>query len=239
MIPIRDTVRAQRFPIVNTLLIILNGLVFWFELSLEGRELEQFIFTFGLIPARFWTIEDTNAWAPVFTSMFIHGGWLHLISNMLALYIFGDNIEDRMGHARYLIFYLLGGVLAGLVHAWAYPASLTPTVGASGAIAAILGAYLILYPNARVITLVPFPLFFFFPILEIPALVYLGVWFFSQLLNGAFSLTGSTFQEGGVAWWAHIGGFLVGVILVKLFTAGRPQRRLGRYEYYPDEYYPW
>jgi membrane associated rhomboid family serine protease len=238
MIPIRDTVRAQQFPVVNTLLIVLNGLAFWFEISLGRGALDEFIFTFGLIPARFWLIEGLETWLPVFTSMFLHGGWLHLISNMLALYIFGDNVEDRMGHGRYLIFYLLGGVLAGLVHAWTYPDSTIPTVGASGAIAAILGAYLVLYPNARVITLVPFPLFFFFPIIEIPAIFYLGFWFFSQLLNGAFTLTADTFQDGGVAWWAHIGGFIAGALLVKLFTAGRP-RRAARYQYYPDEYYPW
>ncbi len=170
--------------------------------------------------------------------MFLHGGWAHLFSNMLALYIFGDNVEDRMGHGRYLVFYLVGGVLASLTHAWAYSASPLPTVGASGAIAAVLGAYLLLYPRAKVVTLIPFPFFFFFPIFEIPVIFYLGVWFLSQLLNGAFALTGDMFQSGGVAWWAHIGGFIVGVILVKLFAARRPPSRY-RYDYRRDEHRLW
>jgi membrane associated rhomboid family serine protease len=150
---------------------------------------------------------------------------------MLALYIFGDNVEDRLGHLRYLAFYLLGGVLAGLAHVWAYPVSELPTVGASGAIAAVLGAYLVLYPRARVITLIP--IFFFIQVVEVPAVLYLGFWFLLQLLSGAFALAADTFQGGGVAWWAHIGGFVAGMVLVWLFAP----RRLDRY--YPDQYRPW
>ena len=231
MIPIRDTVRAQRFPVVNTLLIILNVLVFLFEASLGPGALNRLIFTLGLVPVRVWLAGGLSQWLTLFTSMFLHGSWLHLISNMLALYIFGDNVEDRLGPLRYLVFYLLGGTLAGLAHLGAYPTSQLPTVGASGAIAAVLGAYLILYPRARVITLVPF--FLFFPVVEIPAVVYLGFWFLSQLLNGAFALAANTFQGGGVAWWAHVGGFLAGMLLVRPF-APRRQRH-----YYVDEYYPW
>jgi membrane associated rhomboid family serine protease len=237
MIPIRDTVRAERFPVVNTLLIGLNVLIFWFEASMGSQGVERFIFSFGLIPAQFWAAEGLGRWLPIFSSMFLHGGWLHLISNMLALYIFGDNVEDRMGPGRYLIFYLLGGFVAALAHAWAYPTSPIPTIGASGAIAAILGAYLVLYPRARVITIILLPLFLFFPILEIPAIFYLGVWFLSQLLNGAFALSANTFQGGGVAWWAHVGGFVAGALLVMLFASRRPRRL--RYDYYADEYYPW
>lgn len=242
MIPIQDTIPARRFPLVNTTFIILNVLVFLFEVTLSPSAQERFIFTFGLVPRNFWLADGLARWLSVFTSMFLHGGWWHLISNMLALYIFGDNVEDRMGHSRYFIFYLLGGVLAGLTHAWAYPTSTVPTVGASGAIAAVLGAYLVLYPMARVITLIPIPLFFYFPLFEIPAIIYLGFWFLSQLFNGAFALAVDTFQGGGVAWWAHIGGFVAGIVLVRFFTIYRapPRHRLRRNEYYyPDEYYPW
>ncbi len=231
MIPIRDTIRARRFPIVNTLLIILNVVVFFLEASLGSRTLNRLIFTFGLVPVRFWAGTGLNRWLPIFTSMFLHGSWLHVISNMLALYIFGDNVEDRMGSLRYLVFYFLGGTLGALAHLWAYPTSQLPTVGASGAIAAVLGAYLVLYPRARVITLVP--LLLFFPIIEIPAIVYLGFWFLVQLLSGTSAVAANTFQGGGVAWWAHIGGFLAGMLLVWLF-ASRRQRR-----YYRDEYSPW
>ena len=231
MIPIRDTIRARRFPLVNTTLIVLNVLVFLFEVSLGAGSLDRFIFSFGLVPANFWGDGGLARWWPLFTSMFLHGSWLHLIFNMQALYIFGDNVEDRLGHWRYLAFYLLGGVLAGLAHVWAYPVSELPTVGASGAIAAVLGAYLVLYPRARVITLIP--IFFFIQVVEIPAILYLGFWFLSQLLSGAFALAADTFQGGGVAWWAHIGGFVAGAVLVWLFAP----RRLDRY--YPDQYRPW
>jgi hypothetical protein len=149
--------------------------------------------------------------------MFLHGGWWHLISNMLALYIFGDNVEDRLGHVCYLLFYLVGGIIAGLAHVVAYANSATPTVGASGAIAAVLGAYLILFPRSRVLTLIP--VFYFIRIVEIPAVIYLGFWFISQFFNGVFALTSTdVFQGGGVAWWAHIGGFLFGLATVRLIS---------------------
>ena len=240
MLPIRDTIPARRFPLVNTTLILLNVFFFLFEQSLSPLGLNRLIAEFGLIPVRFWLAEGMARWLPVFTSMFLHGGWMHLISNMLALYIFGDNVEDRMGHGRYLLFYLLGGMVAGVVHAWANPASSIPTVGASGAIAAVLGAYLVLYPLARVITLIPIPLLFF-PVIELPAVFYLGIWFVSQLFNGAFALASSALQGGGVAWWAHIGGFVTGMVLVTVFAGRRPPPRHPRnpYIYYPDEYYPW
>jgi membrane associated rhomboid family serine protease len=237
VIPLRDTVRARSFPVINTLIIVANVLIFLFETSMSDQSLQRFIFAFGLIPARFWQWNGPVEWMTVFTSMFLHGGWAHLLSNMLALYIFGDNVEDRVGHGRYLIFYLLGGTVAAVTHAFSNPASPIPTVGASGAIAAVLGAYILLYPRARVITLILLPIFILFPIIEIPAILYLGIWFVSQVLNGAFALTNATFQEGGVAWWAHIGGFVYGLLLIKLFTLGRqsPKRR----DFYPDQYSPW
>ncbi len=242
MIPLKDTIPSRRFPLVNTLIITLNVLVFLLETSLGQQLQQQFVFAYGLVPAKFFASSGTARWLPIFSSMFLHGGWWHLISNMLALYIFGDNVEDRLGHGRYLAFYLLGGMLAGLAHVWAYPNSPMPTIGASGAIAAVLGAYFVLYPLARVITLIPIPVFFFFPIFEIPAVFYLGFWFLSQLFNGTFALTANTFQQnGGVAWWAHIGGFVAGMVLVRFFAirSSPPRHSLHRDYFYPDEYQPW
>lgn len=230
MIPIRDTITSRHFPAVNTALIIFNVLVFLFEASLDPLALGRFINNFGLVPVRFWAFEGIWGWLLIFTSMFLHGGWWHLFSNMLALYIFGDNVEDRMGPVRYLLFYLLCGFVAGMAHLFVYPSSSLPTVGASGAIAGVLGAYFILFPHSRVITLIP--IFFFFDIIEIPAFFYLGFWFFSQLFNGLFALAADVFQSGGVAWWAHIGGFVAGMVLVYIFR--RPPPRV-----YIDEYWPW
>jgi len=231
MIPIKDTVRATQFPLVNTGLIAVNSAFFLYEASL-GRGLVGFVNTWGLVPERFLSSPDPFQWVTLFTSMFLHGGWFHLISNMLALYIFGDNVEDRMGHLRYLIFYLLCGVAAGLTHVFLNPDSPVPTVGASGAISGVLAAYLVLFPTATVIGIVPV-LFFGF-LAELPAVLYIGVWFFSQLLNGVFSLLApdELATLGGVAWWAHVGGFVAGLALVKLFARRRSY-------YYLDEYWPW
>jgi membrane associated rhomboid family serine protease len=162
----------------------------------------------------------------------LHGGWLHLIGNMWVLYLFGDNVEDRMGPARYLAFYLLCGLAASLTHYAINPGSTVPTIGASGAISGVLGAYLLLFPTARVITLVPvFIIPFFF---EIPAVVYLGFWFVMQLFSGTLSLAGTESSEG-VAWWAHVGGFVTGMALLPVFKKSRKQYR----HYYADEYWPW
>lgn len=229
MIPIRDTIRSRRFPVVNTILLILNVVVFLLEYWVHPRVLDRIIGNYGLVPQGFWT-GGPQRWITLYTSMFLHGSWFHVISNMLALYIFGDNVEDRLGHVRYLIFYMLGGTAAGLAHVWLYAHTELPTVGASGAIAAVLGGYLLLFPRSRVITLVPI---FFFRAFAIPAPVYLVLWFVMQLFNGALSLAVSTFQGGGVAWWAHIGGFIMGMALVKLFEPRRRRRE------YPDEYYAW
>ncbi len=232
MIPITDTVRARRPAVMTWTIIAINVLIFLNETLMGRRTLMRFTYHYGLVPAHFWSDPTLWRWVPVFTSMFIHGGWAHIISNMLALYIFGDNVEDRMGPFRFLVFYLLSGFIAAMAHLWFYPDSTVPTVGASGAIAGVLGAYLVLYPTASVITMIP--VFFFWPLfIDIPALIYLGFWFVSQLLNGVLALSVRTFQSGGVAWWAHIGGFIAGIALVWLFIE-RPRRR-----FYPDEYFPW
>jgi len=232
MIPLRDNISARRFPIVNIAIIALNVLVFVFEDVLSPQQLQHVIELYGLVPAHFWHGGGELArWLPLFTSVFLHGGWWHLISNMLALYIFGDNVEDRLGHVRYLVFYLLSGVIAGGAHLVAYRGSSLPTVGASGAIAGVLGGYLVLFPYARVLTLVP--IFFFIRIVEIPAIVYLGFWFISQLFNGLFALAAAdVFQGGGVAWWAHIGGFIFGLAVARLICP--PPCRTDA-----DEYRPW
>jgi membrane associated rhomboid family serine protease len=164
--------------------------------------------------------------------MFLHGGWFHLISNMWALYIFGDNVEDRLGPMRYLLFYLVCGVVAALAHVYSQPLSNVPVVGASGAISGVLGAYLVLYPRARVISLVPLWIVPWF--IEIPAVFYLGFWFFSQLFSGLLSLGMPISTYGGVAWWAHVGGFIAGLLLVKILEQKRTYPR-----WHLDEYHPW
>ena len=217
MIPLRDTIPSRRFPIVNTALIVINVLVFLIESIMPAGLQNTFISTWGLTPIRFWQAPGLDTWLPLLTSMFLHGGWWHVISNMLALYIFGDNIEDRLGPVKYLVFYLVGGIIASGAHLVAYSGSRVPTVGASGAIAAVLGAYLILYPRSRVVTLVP--IFYFLRMVEIPAPIYLGFWFISQFFNGILALgAADVFSGGGVAWWAHIGGFVYGVAVVWLLV---------------------
>jgi membrane associated rhomboid family serine protease len=231
VIPLRDTIRSRRFPVVNTAIIVLNVLVFLFEDALPPDQLDRLIQSWGLVPAYFWQGRGIERWLPLFTSVFMHGGWWHLISNMLALYIFGDNVEDRLGRFRYVLFYLLSSLAASAAHLVAYSGSSIPTVGASGAIAGVLGAYMVLYPYARVLTLLP--IFYFIRIVEIPALVYLGFWFISQLFNGLFALSATdVFQGGGVAWWAHIGGFVFGLVVIRLISP-RPPRTHTYVDRYP------
>jgi len=221
VIPIRDTVRSRSAPVVTVALIVVNVLVFLHEIAL-GPYLERFVYAYGLIPRRFiyWQGDpfDPMRFLPLFTSMFWHGGWLHLIGNMLYLWIFGDNVEDRLGHLRYLLFYVLAGAAAGITHVALSPSSNLPTVGASGAIAAVLGGYLVTYPRARVLTLIPIFIFPWF--VEIPAFIYLAFWFLMQLLEGIGSL-GMQVETGGVAVWAHVGGFVAGVVLMKLLQPSR------------------
>src|SRR6267143_6454468 len=225
MLPIGDTIPGRNPPIAVWVLILANSLVFVIELAMPPPVREQFFYLFGIVPARF---THPDYW-PVVTSLFIHGSWLHIIVNMLALWIFGDNVEDRMGPLRFVGFYLLCGLAAGLVHWFTNADSPLPTVGASGAIAGVLGAYCFLFPYARVVVLVPvFFLPFFF---ELPALLYLGFWAFSQVLSGTLSLLGPG-DVGGVAWWAHVGGFMAGIILHVFFvTHGDAYRRPSRDEY--------
>jgi membrane associated rhomboid family serine protease len=225
VIPIRDTIRSRTAPVVTVALIIVNVMVFFHEIGL-GPYLEKFVYAYGLIPRRFvyWPGDplDPLRYLPIFTSMFWHGGWLHLISNMLYLWIFGDNVEDRLGHLRFLFFYIVAGAAAGLTQVALNPTSTLPTVGASGAIAGVLGAYLITFPRSRVLTLVPIIIFPWF--VEIPAFVYLAFWFILQLLEGIGSL-GAPADTGGVAVWAHVGGFIAGVVLVKLLQPPRSRAR--------------
>jgi rhomboid family protein len=228
MIPLKDTYHSQRFPLFTIVLIVLNALVFFYELSLGRQSLKGFFYTFGVVPSFYL---DPDYWQstgllsgvlPLFASMFLHGGWLHFLGNMLYLWVFGDSVEDRIGHFRFLLFYLICGLAAAGSHIFTNPSSNLPTVGASGAIAGVLGAYLILFPGARVLTLVP--IFFFFQLVELPALIFLGLWFVMQFFSGALSLAGSNQEMDGTAWWAHIGGFLTGVGLIWKRRRWRPKR---------------
>jgi membrane associated rhomboid family serine protease len=231
MIPLRDDVPSRTIPLVNYTLIAINVVAFVLELGM-GPGLEGFFREASVIPAlytgsdhRLQLVEVvTTSLRPelaerVLYSMFLHGGFLHILGNMLYLWIFGDNVEDRMGHLRYLVFYLLCGWSAAYAHIWADPASRLPSIGASGAIAGVLGAYLVLFPRARVVTLIP--LGFFTEIVRIPAFFVLAFWFLQQFVAGALSLSAHTAQTSGVAWWAHIGGFTTGLLLVGLFQRQR------------------
>ena len=227
MIPLRDTVQAKNYPVVNNTIIGINAAIFLYQLA-QGAELDKFIYIYGLVPARY-SIPQISAYFTGFQQvfsfisfMFLHGGIWHLLGNMWSLYIFGDNVEDRLGHVRYLAFYLICGIASGLSHMILNMNSNVPTIGASGAIAGVMGAYFILHPRARILTLIPI---FFIPyFLEIPAYFFLGVWFVLQFINAA----GSGAQMGGVAWWAHIGGFVFGIIFLKMLlmlpSAPTPER---------------
>jgi membrane associated rhomboid family serine protease len=231
MFPIKDTIRSRSFSIVNWTIILANVLVFLFESALSPGQLNGFIDRFGLVPAHL-NLTNPSTWYPLLTHMFLHGGWFHLLSNMWILIIFGDNVEDRLGSGRYLTFYIIGGVVAGLVQSAIAPDPQIPSIGASGAIAAVLGAYILFYPRARVITLILLVIFPWF--IEIPAVIYLGIWFISQLFSGLASLGAQAGQWGGVAWWAHIGGFVFGLLTARLFAARRQPQR-----WFPDEYFPY
>jgi membrane associated rhomboid family serine protease len=216
MIPIRDTIQSKNYPVVNSIIIAINVLLYLVQLA-QGDRLNQFIVTYGLVPARY-SVPQIAAYfsfgqqvISFFSFMFLHGGFWHLLGNMWSLYIFGDNVEDRLGPIRYLLFYLLCGFLSGLSHLLINWHSQVPTIGASGAIAGVMGAYFLLYPGAKVLTLIPI---FFIPyFMQIPAFLFLGFWFVLQFISAA----GSSGQAGGVAWWAHIGGFVFGMIFLKLF----------------------
>ncbi len=219
MIPLYDTVRSRRFPLINLMLILINVLAFLYEMQMDPSVLKEFIFEWGLIPARLLN-DPSTVWITIFTSMFLHGGWFHIINNMWVLFIFGDNVEARMGGIRYLIFYLLSGVAAVLLQTYILPSSAKPLIGASGAVAGVLGAYLILFPHSRIASLVP--ILFIFTIIEIPAVIFLLFWFGSQLYSGLFAIQGG--GGSGIAWWAHIGGFLFGILMVFFFRTRTTDR---------------
>ena len=220
MIPIRDNQSTRNTTIVNWILILANVFAFCLEYFLPVNLSNWFVSTFSLIPARI-SLSQPLSLLTFVTHMFLHGSWYHLISNVWFLMIFGDNIEDRLGPKRYLLFYLLGGVNAGLLQFFFASDLTVPTLGASGAIAAVMGAYFVLYPGSRVVTFIP--IFFFGGFIRLPAIVYLGIWFVMQLFSGFSSFViGSSTAAGGVAWWAHIGGFLFGMLFVRLFQKKDP-----------------
>jgi membrane associated rhomboid family serine protease len=245
MIPVGDRLSTRTLPYVNIGIIAVNFLVFFYELTLNTQapfrglsQLDRWFYDWGAIPA---CISDSLGLNPnvnprdltavcggqhvlltAFTSMFMHAGWLHILGNMLFLWVFGDNVEDALGHVRYLVFYLVVGLAATATQIALSMDSLVPGIGASGAIAGVMGAYLVMYPRARIAVFMP--LFFFLGAPYIPAAALIGIWFLMQLFTGVASL-GQAAGDSGVAWWAHVGGFLAGVLLVNLFRAGRPPRR--------------
>jgi membrane associated rhomboid family serine protease len=216
MIPLRDINPIHRVPVMTVIFIAVNVLVFLYEQTLSARGFQRFVVQYGVTPLRFTDGSITSGDAvTLITSMFIHDGWLHIGGNMLYLWIFGNNIEDRLGAVRFIVFYFLGGLAAAALQVVINPSSPIPMIGASGAIAAVLGAYIVLYPRARVQTLIFF--FIFIQVVNIPAAILLGWWFLLQLFNAVFSVGSS----GGVAFFAHIGGFIAGAILIRIFTIGR------------------
>ncbi|HEX7185721.1 MAG TPA: rhomboid family intramembrane serine protease [Thermoanaerobaculia bacterium] len=228
MLPIRDINPSRTKPVVTILLIAANALMFFYELSL-GERLEGFLMAAAFTPARLFdggvvtAGEIPEGLSSGLLSMFLHGGWGHFLGNMLFLWVFGDNVEDRLGHFRYLLFYLLAGYAATFAHAWFSPMSAVPAIGASGAISGVLGAYLFLHPMARIVTVIWF--FIFIRFIEIPALVYLPIWFLIQFFSGVYALRTVDDAAGGVAWFAHIGGFLAGPALLFLLGGGRKRHR--------------
>ena len=210
MFPIRDTNKSNTFPIVNWIIIVINASIFFVQVRLPRETVEIVYSTFGVVPIRF---TELHLLAPIslFSSQFLHGGWLHIIRNLWILYIFGDNVEDRMGHIQYLVFYLMTGVIGGALQVITQPFSTIPIIGASGAISGVLGAYILLFPRARVLTFVPI---FILPwLVEIPAVIFLGVWFLSQFVNVINEA--SSVISSGVAYWAHLGGFGAGFLLAR------------------------
>ena len=229
MIPLKDTIRSRSFPLITWVIIILNGLVFYYELRLSPSQLNTFIEQYAIVPARIQLFNPLT-WGTIFTSMFIHVGWVHILSNLWVLFIFGDNVEDRMGSFRYLIFYLLSGLAAGFMQAFVDPTSTVPSIGASGAIAGVLGAYFSFFPTAKILTLIPVFIIPWF--IQVSAWIFLAFWFVTQLVPGLLSLGSQS--AGGIAWWAHVGGFIFGLVLSRLFAYRKKPST-----FYPDQYWPW
>ena len=229
MIPVRSSIHPRNYPLINVVLIFINIFVFWIEIS-QGPLFDRFVVTYSLIPARYSNPDLASyfsvreQFASLLSFMFLHGNFWHLLGNMWFLYIFGGNVEDRLGHLRYIAFYIACGLASGLVHVMTNLHSTIPTIGASGAIAGVMGAYFVLYPRTRIITLI---LIIFIPyFIEIPAVIFLGIWAIMQLLSA--TLTDSQIT-GGIAWWAHVGGFVTGAVLVKmldLIPKGNVSRRM-------------
>lgn len=242
MLPLKDTIPSNTYPFINYTFIILNVVMFFFEL-LQGPELEQFIEQFGVIPYYYKLSYNPEIeildyvymkYFPLISSLFLHGSWFHLLGNMLFLWIFGDNVEDRLGHFRYLLFYFICGITASLSHVFVNINSTIPTIGASGAIAGVLGAYVLLYPWARVKTLII--IFIFIDIIELPAVIFIIFWFLIQLFSGFGSILAAG-GSGGVAWFAHIGGFVSGFLLVPVFKKRQKSRKPPRFSRH--EVYRW
>ena len=227
MFPLKDNIQASNFPIVNIGLIVINIVFFIYQMS-YGHKVDQLIYAFGFIPSRFFSQQaegwlNPSGFLPVFSSMFLHANLIHLISNMWMLWIFGDNVEDCMGHGRYLLFFLLCGVASVAAQAIANPQSSIPMIGASGAISGVLGAYFLTYPHARILTLLP--IFILIYLIELPAYFFLGFWFLMQFVQGSlYSMNADKMMGGGVAWWAHVGGFAAGVVLLQVFRCKDWQR---------------
>lgn len=235
MFPIADTIPSSRIPVMNYFLIFVNVLIFFFEWQLPPHILESFFYQFGLVPARysnphfaFETGLASENYLPFVSNMFLHSGWAHIIGNMWTLYIFGDNVEDKMGSWKYLLFYILCGLAASLTHYYVNPESTIPAVGASGAISGVMGAYMWLFPKSRIIFL--YFLFFFIDFIQIPAFIYLLFWFLGQLMSGTVSLFVLPQHVGGIAFWAHIGGFAAGMLIHSLFVQKRSSANEVEYE---------
>ncbi len=215
MIPLRDVIPSRTTPYVTVTIIILNAMAWLFELSMPHDDLNQFLTSFGVVPASF-------AWPTLITSMFLHGSWSHVIGNMWYLWIFGDNVEDNVGHGRFILFYLLCGIAAAGGQIAMDPTSTLPTIGASGAIAGVMGAYFVLYPQSRVLTLIPF---IWLQVVELPAVILLGFWFLMQLFSaGTIAMTATSHGSGGVAFAAHVAGFIVGIVGVFVLRKRQPDR---------------
>jgi rhomboid family protein len=219
MIPIKDTVPNRTYPLGTWLIIVLCGVVFYFEASLPDDLLKEFIFYFGVVPAEYTRHHHPRGlplidYLSFVTTLFLHGGWLHFLGNMWFLKIFGSKVEDSLGHSRFLVFYVISGVLASIAFIYFRPRSSMPIIGASGAIAGVMGAYYVLFPRARILTLIPIIIFPWF--VELPAVFFLGWWFLIQVFAGSVAQVIPAGGQG-IAWWAHVGGFISGILLVPFF----------------------
>ncbi len=232
MIPIRAKVPSQRWPVVTVALVLANAAAFMFELGLGIYDQERLFYLYGMVPVRYTHPQlaaeaglPSSYW-PFLTYMFLHGGLMHLIGNMWSLWLFGDKVEDRMGHIRFLLFYILCGLAAAITHMALCSSSAAPVVGASGAVAGIMGAYFVMYPFSRILAAIP--IFIFIHFIEVPAFVYLGFWFLLQFFSGTAALGGAANCVGGVAFWTHVGGFIMGILLLRSFVPDRAGGRIRR-----------